>query len=372
MTDPEPAIPEHLHQERTVPARMPENHTPPFPSYMARYPESTKNLVMAVFGAQSSARASDNHVSDPLSTLASFVSSELADSSDRPHFHETAAFEDAKGYYNEMIVAYWSSTAAYNGWKLKTGFEDWWTKLDPEQETNGWFLEGFLPSMDRFETISSHNSGPEGAIHLRENFSGPVREHLYWGSMRDRLPASQTDTLSGAKADWVPAQPLAERPTRVRVPGLPNLAVIRSGQNWADAGPQERDLYHHDLEPTLRKGMDYLRDNGHEVGCLSCRLVDITNPVTGKADRDRTFGLAYFDELASLEHWSKEHITHLNIFSGFYKYVESLQGVFGLRLYHEVLVLKPEQQFLEYVGCHSATGLLSAVYGHPGLQAQTI
>ncbi|KDN66666.1 hypothetical protein CSUB01_07508 [Colletotrichum sublineola] len=46
--------------------------------------------------------------------------------------------------------------------------------------------------------------------------------------------------------------------------------------------------------------------------------------------RDRTFALALFDELASLERWGKGHKTYL-------------------RLFHEVLVLELEQQVLEYV-----------------------
>ncbi|TKA67830.1 hypothetical protein B0A55_09196, partial [Friedmanniomyces simplex] len=69
-------------------------------------------------------------------------------------------------------------------------------------------------------------------------------------------------------------------------------------------------------------------------------------------DTDKTFGLAYFDDLSSLEGWSKHHKTHLDIFGGFLKYAGELQGNVSLRLFHEVLVLEPEQQFFEYVGCH--------------------
>ncbi|KAF2971655.1 hypothetical protein GQX73_g1919 [Xylaria multiplex] len=364
----EPAIPEHLRQERTVPAKMPKNFTPQFSSYMARYPESTTDLVMAVFGAQFTNRRDDGKTSEALSKLTSFVSSELVDTSNQPRFHETASVVDASGYYNETLVAYWSSTAAYDRWTRDSGFTQWWEGLDPEKETHGWFIEVFLPSIDRIETIISNNKIAEGAVHLRESFSGPVLEHIYWGSMRDRLPASQTDPLTGSEVNWRAVECKSDKPRRVRVPGIRNLAVIRSGQDWADAHPEERELYHSEMHPTLTKGMNFLRDNGYEVGCFNCRLMDIMDPVTGKTDRDRTFGLAYFDELASLERWSKEHPTHLNIFNGFYKYVQKLHGVISLRLYHEVLVLKPEQQFFEYIGCHAATGVLTAVNGHPGLK----
>lgn len=84
------------------------------------------------------------------------------------------------------------------------------------------------------------------------------------------------------------------------------------------------------------------------------------DPVTRQPNQDRTFGLAYFDELGSLEGWSRRHKTHLDIFGGFMQYVNCLgegEGV-GLRLFHEVFVLRPEQQFFEYVGCHGNTGTL--------------
>jgi len=31
-----------------------------------------------------------------------------------------------------------------------------------------------------------------------------------------------------------------------------------------------------------------------------------------------------------------------------------------LRVFHEVMVLRPEQQYFEYVGCHAGTGMLVA------------
>ncbi|KAI0914905.1 phenylacetaldoxime dehydratase [Ustulina deusta] len=364
----EPAIPEHLRRERTVPAKLRDNFTPQFPSYMARYPQSTTDLVMAIFGAQFPARGENGHISGALSKLASFVSSELQDSSNQPCFHETASVVDASGYYNETLIAYWSSATTYRCWARESGFQQWWDALDPEKEANGWFIEVFLPSIDRVETITSHNDKAEGVTHMRESFSGPVLEHIYWGSVRDRLPASQTDRLAGDKVDWDVSEDAADRPRRVRVPGIRNLTVIRSGQDWSDTEPEERKLYHSELHVTLTKGMNFLIDHGPEVGCFSCRLMDITDPATGKADRDRTFGLAYFDELASLERWSKEHPTHLNIFHGFYRYVGKLNGIIKLRLNHEVFVLKPEQQFLEYIGCHPSTGVLTAVNGHPGFK----
>ena len=112
------------------------------------------------------------------------------------------------------------------------------------------------------------------------------------------------------------------------------------------------------MHPVLIDGMNFLRDHGDEVGCYSCRFMEIVNPETDKADKDRTFGLAYFDDLESLERWCKEHPTHLAIFNGFHRYAGKLKGNVTLRVFHEVMVLEPEQQVFEYVGCHAGTGML--------------
>jgi hypothetical protein len=76
---------------------------------------------------------------------------------------------------------------------------------------------------------------------------------------------------------------------------------------------------------------------------------------------DKTFGLGYFNDLASLERWSKQHKTHLDIFGRFLQYAQELGGDISLRLFHEVLVLEPEQQDFEYIACHPGTGMLASL-----------
>jgi hypothetical protein len=65
--------------------------------------------------------------------------------------------------------------------------------------------------------------------------------------------------------------------------------------------------------------------------------------------------------MASLEGWSKQHKTHLDIFGRFIQYAAELQNNVQLKLFHEVMVLQPEQQFFEYVGCHPGTGMLASL-----------
>jgi len=184
--------------------------------------------------------------------------------------------------------------------------------------------------------------------------------------MRDRLPASQTDALGGETASADVEQPTIPTPAagvagsrrRVQVPGKQNLAIIRSGQDWSNTYPEERTLYLETMHPVMVKGMDFLRDDGHEVGCYSCRLMDIVDPVSHKPDKEKTFGLAYFDNLSSLEGWSRQHKTHLNIFGRFLQYARELNNNISARFFHEVLVLTSEQQLFEYIGCHEKTGML--------------
>jgi aldoxime dehydratase len=83
--------------------------------------------------------------------------------------------------------------------------------------------------------------------------SSEILEHGYWGSMRDRIPLSQTDTMASTGDLSV----RDDGNGRVTVHGHENLAVIRSGQDWTDTQGEERRVYLEDIEPTLRAGMDF-------------------------------------------------------------------------------------------------------------------
>jgi Haem-containing dehydratase len=353
----ESAIPDHLRQVRTQSSKEPPNYEPSYPAYTARFPVDTKELVMAVIGTQVPSSSSVSEANDALKEIISFTSK--GPEHCRPKFQDLASVIDASGWYNACVIAYWSNSATYSEWNTESGFNAWWESLDSQAEC-GWFREVFFPSIDRLETLFS--SHLEGSGQMLESMSGPISEHVYWGSMRDRLPLSQTDALVGEK--WLPQANGEDTPSnsrRVRLPGKKNLAVIRSGQDWSATLPEERKLYLETMQPVLVKGMTFLRDSGDAVGCYSCRLMDVLDPVSMKPETDRTFGLAYFDDLASLEGWSREHKTHLDIFGGFLQYVQKLDNNVSLRLFHEVLVLKPEQQLFEYVGCHPQTGMLRSL-----------
>ena len=357
----ESAIPQHLRVPRSQPVKTPPDYAPPYPSYSARFPVSVKNLVMAVIGAQSTSSAQiDRATMSPLLALVE----KTTDS--KPSFWEMASVKDNAGAHNVAVIAYWPNKESYTKWCSASGFEEWWRNLAPGVGEIGWFREVFFPPVERFETVFSDNTVPEGAAHMRESVSGEIQEHVYWGSSRDRLPAAQTDALVGVEAQSGARTPSGTTPQsktsgRVRVDGKQNLCVIRSGQDWSNTYPAERKLYLETMHPVLIKGMDFLRDHGEEVGCYSCRFMNVLDSTNLGTNTDRTFDLAFFDDLSSLEKWSREHQTHLNIFGGFLKYTKELDNNVSLRLFHEIMVLEADQQSFEYIGCHPGTGMLTTV-----------
>lgn len=361
----EPAIPEHLRVERTIPVSTPPNYQPPFPAYSARFPKEVKGLANAIIGVQH--RSQSQTHSPAYKELIAFVEKPVKS---KPRYWEAASVTDNRGYCNEVVIPYWENKSDFGSWKSESGFDEWWQSLKPGSE-HGWFLEVFFPSMDRFETVFSDNVEPEGAAHMRESVSGTLQEHVYWGSMRDRLAVAQTDHIPGDKATIKPKSAANGHATdttdrRITVSGRKNLAMIRSGQDWSNTSPHERKLYLETMHPVLIKGMEFLRDQGEEVGCIECRFMDVVPKTNDGAENmaatDKTFGLAYFDDLASLEDWSKRHKTHLDIFGRFIQYAGELQGNVSLRLFHEVMVLEPDQQHFEYIGCHDTTGMLASVF----------
>ncbi|USW49916.1 Putative hem-containing dehydratase [Septoria linicola] len=273
--------------------------------------------------------------------LTAFV--EKGTDSSKPKYWEAASVTDNRGFQNEVVIPYWQTKADFDQWKADSGFGEFWSGLQ-EQPEHGWFLEVFLPTIDRFETVFSDNTVPKGAANMRAGVSDRLIGE--WA-----FPKSSTE-----RADEV-----GTRTERIRVPGRHNLAMIRSGQDWSNTTPHERELYLETMHPVLTKGMDFLRDEGEEVGCISNRFMDCIHKTSPGEITERTLGLAYFDDLKSLEGWSKQHKTHLDIFGRFLQYAAELQNNVSLRLFHEVMVMKPEQQFFEYIGCHDTSGMLASI-----------
>lgn len=324
----ESAIPAHLTVARTRPRRAPDDFVPPYPSFVARPSTDVRQVVTAYLGAQ------DADLSGLRDALAA---------ADGPRHHDrarpVATGDDA------VTAAYWDDPAAFDRW-LARHREPWLAR-------SGRWIEAIRPRVEEFETIFGARSRPEGVAVLAEGFSDEIREHAYWGGMRDRMPASQTDPLHD------PGPVDVERDgDRVRVRPRGSVCLIRSGQDWSDTTGDERRTYLDEVEPNLRAGMDFLRDEGREVGCLANRYLTVLD-ADGRPT-ERTYGLSWWRSLADLEQWSGTHPTHLAIFGAFNRMVRRQGASTRLRLYHEVSVAGPGDQWFEYAGCRDGTGLLGA------------
>jgi aldoxime dehydratase len=146
---------------------------------------------------------------------------------------------------------------------------------------------------------------------------------------------------------------------RLRVKPHENICLIRSGQDWSDTDAAERKMYLEDVEPVLREGMEFLRDEGLGIGCFANRYMTVLD-ASGRPT-EKSYGMSWWKSLAALERWAESHPTHVRIFGAAMKYLSTLGPAAKLRLYHEVTVARGADQFFEYLDCHPGTGMLKAV-----------
>lgn len=343
----ESAIDKHLKCPRTLSRRVPDEYQPPFPMWVARADERLEQVVMGYWGVQyrgedqrEAALNAMRHIAASLSLL------------DGPLSHDLTHHTDNSGYDNLMIVGYWKDPAAYCRWLRTPEVIEWWSSEDRVSDGLGYFREIVAPRAEQFETLYGFRDELPGVGAVMDTISDDIEEHGYWGSMRDRFPISQTDWMAPSGELTVIAGDPAKG-GRVVVQGHDNIALIRSGQDWAEAGDEERSLYLNEILPTLQAGMDFLRDSGKDLGCYSNRFVNYID-LDGNL-LNLSYNIGHWRSLEKLERWAESHPTHLRIFVTFFRVATSLSK---LRLYHEVSVSDAKDQVFEYINCHPQTGML--------------
>ena len=327
-------------------SRMPENWQPPVPAWAGNFAVPAETVVMAYFGSQLSRDAYDDHFAR--------MNGFFADGAG-PDNVERSAFVDRSGVRNLVSTAYWTSPARYRAWRNASGYEAWWRAPERVKDGHGYFEEVLSVPTSRFETLFS-TENLVGASRTGQKIRGPIREHNYWGAMRDRIPASAVDELESRYGDMLPRLGRDEsRGLRLSVTAPENIAVIRSGQDWTHCRDAELTSYEENVRPVLVEGMDFLRDHPDETGCCDMRLafeVDAAGTPLKKS-----FGLGYFLTLGHLERWAESHPTHLAIFHRFLAMARKHEQL-DLRLWHEVSVLPGAGQVFDYINCHAETGLI--------------
>lgn len=343
----ESAIPNHLKCPRTLGRRIDDDYQPPFPAQVARADASLKEVVMGYFGVQTIGDDRRSHAVKGLKVIVQQFAG-----ADGPQYHDLAQYRDADGYDNLIAIAYWKAPDSFKRWHASKPVADWWNSSERLKDGVGYFREVVVPRAEQFETLYAFKDAYPGVGAIMGGASDDVQEHGYWGGMRDRIPLSQTDRLSPV-GELTKAASSPGHGGRVVISGHANIAVIRSGQDWADAEADERKLYLEEIEPVLRAGMDFLRDEGKSVGCYCNRYVTHID-VDGRP-LEKSFGLSHWRSLEALERWSESHPTHLAIFN---KFLQTVAGFQKLRLYHEVSVVDETAQQYEYVNCHPRTGMM--------------
>ena len=340
----ESAIPEHLKTTRSRHRRVPDDYAPPYPSFVARHKPKVARVVMAYFGLQYRGEAPAAATSALGDMAARFAAAQGPSHWDRAHYIDQA------GYSNVVSVAYWDDVAKFDAWF--EGAREAWTGR--AAEGIGRYIEVLRPAVARYETLFSSPDRAEGVAVIADGMSGEVQEHAYWGGMRDRIPLSQTDEMAPG------GKPTLQRDgSRLRIIACDNLCLIRSGQDWSDTDAAERKLYLDEVEPVLREGMEFLRDEGVRIGCYANRYMRVLD-AEGRPT-EKSYGQSWWHSLAALERWAESHPTHVRIFGAAMKYLSTLGPAAKLRLYHEVTVAAADEQFFEYRDCHPQTGMLAAV-----------
>ena len=340
----ESAIPRSLQCPRSRHRRIPDDYTPPYPSTVARFRPDVTRVVMAYFGLQYRDPAGPE-----VDTLLQGIQSAF-ESGGGPRHWDRASFVDEAGFANVLTTGYWDEPATFDLWFSAHGAH--WADGTNTSASIGKFCELLRPAIERFETLFSSETR-EGIGCLAEGLSDVVQEHAYWGGARDRIPLSQTHALAP-----VGAPRIVRRGLHQRVIPHENLCLIRSGQDWTDTVAEERRMYVEDVEPVLRAGMDFLRDDGLKVGCFANRYMTVLD--SGGAPTQKSFGMSFWKSLSALERWAESHPTHVAIFGAAMNYLGTLGPAAKLKLYHEVSVAAADEQHFEYFNCHPRTGMLRA------------
>jgi aldoxime dehydratase len=344
----EPAIPAHLRVPRTQPLHAPPGFTPVHASYSARFLQEMERVVIGYYGVQSPA--------DDAGAEAAFERVKVAlGAADGPTFWDVAFQMDVHGYANRLVAAYWTDGEAYRRWDERLGDDWWYRSLDAEGKI-GAYREILQPSVWDAETTFSHPHA-DGLAKVADAMSGETDTHEYWGSARDRIARAQTDALE--PRGWPSVHGLstgqATMGRLITVTPHDNLCLLRSGQDWSDTEGPERAFYLTHVKPLLDAGMDELVKEGRTFGCYFNRYLTIEDG----SRNERSYSMSAWHSLAALEAWVKAD-THLKIWGAGIKHYKRAGNASRLRLYHELAVLKAEDQSFSYFNCHEHTGMLAA------------
>ena len=321
----------------------PIGHKPKFDAFTTRFPDATTAMVFAQFGLRG---PHGQRIEDALRDLQALLSS----SAGPIHVDRTINVSTGANY-EHVVLAYWDNEGTYEEWWTAPDVASWWDRTDEDDSLEYWRAVSIIP-LTRFESLHSAEANDNGVSHFV-----PIElteTHEYWGGMRDRIADSKHDALRPAGRH----SSVIRSAGRVLFTNTENLCLIRTAQDWSRCVGEERVVYRGDVEPTLRRAVDFLATSESTAGCLSATyLQELAEG--GLAPTDRTCIVAWWRSLGDLEEWTVHHPTHKAIFASFYRLLDAADnGDSDLHLWHEVSVMPEGAVTFEYVNCEPPRAML--------------
>jgi aliphatic aldoxime dehydratase len=331
---------------RRFPLNQPDGHKAPVPRYSA----DVKARVAVLFlGLQAK---SDALPDAGLSEFLARISKESA----APVYVDQAAYTDLQGYLNRVAALYWLDTAQFAAWLDTPAVKDWRARMCADTSVGLWW-EPVVVDARQMETITFKE--------FRRGFSGCPAMGLnstdhtgYWGAARDRIPRSADDLFEAtvAAGERCPVTGAENRASYRKIQPPQNMCVIRPGVSWEKCDGEQLKDWRERIKPKLDAGMKYLRDNPGATGCFSLRQVESIS--AGGEKLAEAYSLGAFASLKHLEAWSKDHPSHLAIYTSALAARKKYQEKLELHTYNEIFILEADNPPFEYFNCHPQTGLL--------------
>lgn len=343
-------------------SKCPFNHVPACTAWTAVFPKTMTHMIYVQFGFQEIGAASGqpNPVSWPTPVVSGGNHERLQEMRtwfqlpDSPLHLDCGVFDDAQGNRNWMFYGYWDNYETYQKWAAHPQISRWWSSPVADSSFGYWKELAIIPT-DHIETIQQADRKHASGHFLQREVTDV---HDYWGAARDRIPASVSHSFESPVGKTL-VEPVFGKTRgqhiKMNLPG--NICHVRSAQDLILIGSRQRETYVNKVEPSLRKGLEYISANPVETGCITCRYVrEVT--LNGQP-LEKTCGTLFFLSLEHLEYWAESHPTHQAIYVMFNKMIEIHgQEELELALWHETAVLPKGHLQAEYVNCASATGFL--------------
>lgn len=318
-----------------------------YPGRIVKFPDDVNHLTFAMFGIQ----AKEPGVAEPYRRALC----ELFKLTDGPGNMERSHYVDPQGYHCDVFMTYWVGREAFQRWVRSAPVAAWWASLPTDADSGiGFWREVLSPHKDRFNYAAGveEKAGAAALLPLE-----PCNKFGYWGSYRDRLPASKTDDFA-SPYQAMPEPVLREtQGKRIAISTPDNICFIREGQGWDRCGPEERKIWKNMMEKVVEHWVDFLRDRPAETGCASIRFCREQDIATG-ADREKQSQFGFLLSLGHIEQAARTQKCHLAVRSKFIDMYTKPTFQPQMHIWVEVHVLKHDEIDAQYVNCHPRTGLL--------------